>query len=487
MTEVETVHEVAVEPAMPVSVAPVGLWPDPRDRWRWARRFGTLLLGAALVAGIGAVQSARHGWPFYLHHGIGIPPGAHAGASIPAGSAPKEPSAAPRAPVMVASAEAARFGVRIEPVRRERTARTIRAVAVVVPDESRVSEVHTRFSGWIEALYVNKTGQSVRAGQALAAVFSKDLLAAQNELLALKKVPGTAPSSAIQEGARSRLRVLGMGEGQIAQLETRGQPARLIAVSAPRKGVVIRRNVAVGTAVDPSTELMTIADLSKIWVLAEVPERDVPDVPVGTTARLEFPAAGNTAPEARVTFVYPTLTEKTRTLRVRFELDNPKAQLKPGMYGNATFQTSSRETLTVSRDAVVDTGLERHVFVVAGDETYEPRAVEVGADLGDRVEIRSGLAENERVVASGVFLIDSESRLRASGGGAGHAGMKMDEPAGEHAQHGAAAKPAPKPNPPAGHADAPKPKATTSERAGDDMSGMPAGHDMSSMPGHAGH
>jgi Cu(I)/Ag(I) efflux system membrane fusion protein len=342
---------------------------------------------------------------------------------------------------MLASNRATEFGIRVEAVKSEPMARTLRAVAVIVPDESRVSEIHARVSGWLDQLYINKTGQTVRSGQALAAIFSPDLLAAQNELFAVKKGPLNNGTSPLLDGARSRLRVYGMTDAQIAALEAHGQPTRLVTIASPRQGVVIRRNVAVGTSIDPSTELMTVADLSKIWVLAEIPERDVPDVPQGTSAVLEFAAAGNARLNAKVAFVYPTLTERTRTLRVRFELDNQGERLKPGMYGNATFETGGRRSLTVPRDAVVDTGIEQHVFVVEKPEYYVPHRVEVGVELGDRVEIRSGLAENENVVASGVFLVDSESRLRASGGGA-MAGMKMDSD-GDKGQMPGMAMPAP--------------------------------------------
>jgi Cu(I)/Ag(I) efflux system membrane fusion protein len=390
-----------------------------------AGALGGLIVAATMALAL-RIQSARDGWPFSEHH-LKSPSGdAHSG-GIKMSPPAKPPGAALRTVVTLDPKKADEFGVRVEPVRRELAARTLRAVAVIVPDEGRVSEIHTRVAGWIEQLYVNKTGQTVRAGQALLAIFSPDLLAAQNELVALKKATATGSSGSMLAGARSKLGVLGMSRAQIEALESSAQPRRLVTVSSPRRGVVIQRNVAVGTAVDPSTQLMMIADLSRLWALAELPERDVPDVPIGSEARLDFPASGKSETESKVTFIYPTLTERTRTLRARFELDNPSGTLRPGMYGTATFQTSTREALTVARDAVVDTGLEQHVFVVEHPGHYVPRRVEVGALLGDRIEIRSGLKEGDSVVASGVFLIDSESRLRASGGGE-MAGMKMDGP-----------------------------------------------------------
>jgi Cu(I)/Ag(I) efflux system membrane fusion protein len=218
--------------------------------------------------------------------------------------------------------------------------------------------------------------------------------------------------------------------------------------------------VTVGTSVDPSTTLLTIADLSRVWVLAEVPEASIPGVRVGTVAQLDFPASGRPPFTARVDFVYPTLTERTRTLRVRLSAGNPGGTLRPGLYGTAVFEAAGQNVITVPRDAVVDTGLQQHVYVAAGG-MFEPRPVTVGVQLADRVEIRDGLEEGEQIVAAGVFLLDSESRLRATGGAGGHqhgtpaGGQQASPPPGTdpHAGHGqpspVAAPPAPDPH--AGH------------------------------------
>jgi len=171
--------------------------------------------------------------------------------------------------------------------------------------------------------------------------------------------------------------------------------------------------------VDPSTTLLTIADLTRVWVLAEVPEANIPGIRVGTPAQLDFPASGRQPFAGRVDFLYPTLTERTRTLRVRFSAANPHGGLRPGLYGTAAFESAGRPVITVPRDAVVDTGMQRHVFV-ATEDRFEPRAVTIGVQLADRVEVRSGLKAGERIVAAGVFLLDSESRLRATGGAGGH-------------------------------------------------------------------
>jgi membrane fusion protein, copper/silver efflux system len=296
----------------------------------------------------------------------------------------------------------------------------VRAVATVVPDESRISHVHTRVAGWVERLDVNTTGERVRAGQPLARIFSQELLSSQTEYLAARRnTAASAIASVVVASGRTRLTVLGMSPAEIDTIEQTGEPRRLVTVVAPHSGVVVNRGVTVGTSVDPSTTLLTIADLSRVWILAEVPEASIPVVRLGSIARLDFPASGRPLFSAHVAFLYPALTERTRTLRVRLSAANSDGVLRPGLYGTAVFESPGRQTITVPRDAVVDTGLQQHVFVAVGDH-FEPRSVALGAQLADRVEIRDGLRAGEQIVVAGVFLLDSESRLRATGGTGGH-------------------------------------------------------------------
>lgn len=387
-----------------------------KQQWR-ALSVGGAFVFVLTVATL-LIQHVRDGWPFSAHHNAGATSQTRP-TEVPqaAGSAPP---AHPRGPVELDPSRLAAIGVRLEQVKREAIARSLRAIATVVPDESRISHVHTRVSGWIEQLYVNTTGQSVRAGQPLAGIFSQELLSSQNEYLAARRVAGESPPSAVLQGARSRLKVLGVTEAEIRAIEVAGEARRLVTVTAPRGGVVVHRGISVGTAVDPSTELLTIADLSRVWVLAEIPEADIPYVLRDTPARLEFVASGRPSFEARVDFLYPTLTERTRTLRVRLVVENRDGSLRPGLYGEANFQVKPHDALTIPRDAIVDIGETQHVFVVEREGRFVPRTVKLGARLEDRVEVREGLSEGESIVASGVFLIDSESRLRASGGGTGH-------------------------------------------------------------------
>ena len=391
--------------------------PESRSRLRAATI--SAVCAAVVLATVLFWQDYRHGWPFSRHHDFGKPPVG------PTASAPKEgspASATARTTLSVDSARLEGIGVRFERAKVEPVAQPSRAVATVVADEGRISHVHTRFSGWLEQLYVNTTGQSVRAGQALAEVFSQDLYASQNEYLTLLRQVKSGLSSAALEAGRMRLELLGMTAAEIGQIERSGQARRLVTVVSPRSGIVLRRGVTLGTAIDPSTEIMTVADLSRVWALAEIPEGQAMGLMRGVMATLSFPASGRAAFPARVDFIYPTLTERTRTLRVRFVVPNADGRLRPGLYGTAEFAATQREALTVSRDAVVDTGESQHVFVRTLTGMLEPRTVKVGVRLAERIEVTQGLAPGDEVVAAGVFLIDSESRLRASGSAGGHAG-----------------------------------------------------------------
>jgi Cu(I)/Ag(I) efflux system membrane fusion protein len=276
----------------------------------------------------------------------------------------------------------------------------------------------------LEKLHVNTTGQPVRAGEPLAAIFSQELYSSQQEFVAALGRAGSGPPSAVLAAARTRLELLGVDRKQIERLEQTRQAQRLVTITAPRSGIVLNRGVSEGTSVDPSTELLTLADLSGVWVIAEVAEGDAAQLRVGAAATLSFPLAQSEPFAARVEFIYPTLTERTRTVRVRLPVENKTGVLRPGMYGSAGFKVAAREALTVARDAIVDTGNSQHVFVHTAQNLIEPRIVKIGSRLADRIEVIEGLSTGDHVVTDGVFLIDSESRLRASGttGHAGHGG-----------------------------------------------------------------
>ena len=384
-------------------------------RHRFAAPVAAVVVTAAVFTVAMWAQHSREAWPFAPRAQPAAPMDMPAAVST-AGSG----STSGRVPIDVTASMLQQLDIRLEEVTREALTEEVRAVATVVPDESRISHVHTRVSGWVEQLDVNTTGEMVRAGQPLARIFSQELFSSQTEYLAIRNTTSASGiTSVVVAGGRTRLTVLGMTPADIDAIEQSGEPKRLFTVAAPRSGVVVNRGVTVGTSVDPSTTLLTIADLSRVWILAEVPEANIPAVRVGTLAQLDFPASGRAPFSARIDFVYPTLTERTRTLRVRLSAANPDGGLRPGLYGTVAFESAGPQVITVPRDAVVDTGLQQHVFVAVGDR-FEPRVITLGVQLADRVEVRTGLDEGERIVAAGVFLLDSESRLRATGGAGGH-------------------------------------------------------------------
>lgn len=386
---------------------------------------------AALLVSAGIIQNARGEWPFERREDM---------------VTPSATSRVDRVPIEVSNRDMSRLGIRLVVARTEEVVSPVSTIATVSLDESRLSHVHTRVAGWVEQLHVNTTGEYVRAGQPVARIFSQELLSSQAEYLAARRFAASGLATSVVSSGRMRLRVLGMTDGQIRALERSGQPIRLITVTAPTSGVVVNRGVSVGTAVDPSTELLTLANMANIWVFAEVPETEIRAVRSGTSVKLDFPSVGLAAVPGRVEFVYPTLSERTRTLRVRISAPNWSGLLIPGLYGTATFNVSAGRGIVVPRSAVIDTGRQQHVFVARGG-MFEPRSVALGARIGDRVVVREGLTEGERVVASGTFLLDSESRLRATGGGGAHSHGSMPTenkqtpaPADEHAGHGTPAR-----------------------------------------------
>ena len=251
------------------------------------RRIGAPVASAAatavLITGAIWVQHARSGWPFAPRSEAVAP---LSGSAMP--SATATTSTHDRVPVDVNAATIQELGIRLEVVGRASLTQETRAVATVVSDESRISHVHARVAGWIEQLDVNTTGELVTAGQPLGRIFSQELLSSQTEYLAARRnTAASGISSAVIASGRTRLTVLGMAPDEIDDIEQSGEPRRLVTVVAPRSGVVVNRGVTVGTSVDPSTTLLTIADLSRVWVLAEAPEANIPGIRVGTLAHLE--------------------------------------------------------------------------------------------------------------------------------------------------------------------------------------------------------
>jgi membrane fusion protein, copper/silver efflux system len=309
----------------------------------------------------------------------------------------------------------------------------LRTVGFVTAAEGNVISVNTRFSGWIETLAVSETGQLVEKGQVLATIYSPDLVTAQQVFLnAVKwsdRRPGTPtpaptagpqpPTTDLERDARQRVELLGVATQDIDAIAQTGVPMRAVPVRAPVRGYVARKAVLRGVYVQPGSELFQLADLSTMWVLADVYESEIARVKVGQAATLSLAAWPGETFEGKVQFLYPALNTSSRTLQARIVLRNPGMKLRPGMYGDVTLVTGTTDAVFVPRDAVVDTGDLQYVFVAKGMGRFAPRRVRTGWSGDGKVAVLSGLAPGEQVVTTANFLLDSESRLRAAIDGGG--------------------------------------------------------------------
>ncbi|HMM35344.1 MAG TPA: efflux RND transporter periplasmic adaptor subunit [Thermoanaerobaculia bacterium] len=332
----------------------------------------------------------------------------------------------------------------------------IRTVGRVAYDERRVHHVHTRYEAYVEHVTADFTGKFVRKGEVLAHVYSPELFATQQELLlALRAVRTLGPSAdaSAREGAerlldatRQRLRLWEVAQKDIAALEARGEPIRSFPIYAPTSGYVTARMAFHGMKVMPADTLFDIVDLSSVWVLADVYESELSRVKVGQTGRMTLAYRPGRSWTGRVTYIYPSLDEKTRTAKVRLEFANPREELKPEMYADVVLESAPRTALKVPDDAVLDSGTRKVVFVAKGEGVLEPREVKVGEQGGGAWEILSGLSEGEEIALGASFLVDSESRLAAA-----LAGMR-DGATPATGPEGHVAAPAPPPSAPhAGH------------------------------------
>jgi membrane fusion protein, copper/silver efflux system len=307
------------------------------------------------------------------------------------------------------------IGVRTAIVGDGKTSQTLRVTAMVAPTEQGVAEVHVRSSGFVERLLVNQTGIAVGRGQALFAFYSPEIFQAESELLALYQWEGADKGATTAEGSRRKLELLGMSSKDIDEVLKTREPKRAIPIYAPQAGYVTKKGLVTGSYVTPEMALYEIQDLSQVYVVADVFQRDVNFVQKGTAGRFVPSRRPDEAIDVRVDLVYPTLNAEARTTRVRMQVKNPKGiTFRPGEYGSVEFATPARKALTVPRDAVVDTGLYTYVFVVQGEGTFSPRAVAVGDEQGEMLTILAGVSPGDRVVSGATFLIDSESRLQAS-------------------------------------------------------------------------
>ncbi|HEU4430124.1 MAG TPA: efflux RND transporter periplasmic adaptor subunit [Myxococcota bacterium] len=309
------------------------------------------------------------------------------------------------------------LGVRTVQIDVRPLVREIRTVGVLSADERRVRRIQSRVSGWVEELFVSFTGERVRAGQPILAVYSPELLASQREFLlslAAMDAPEHSPlRDTLLDSARSRLHLFEVSDAQIEELARTREPQRRVVLHSPIDGFVTLKSVLQGTYIEPEMELYTISDLTRVWVWAEVNEDEIPLVALGQRARIDLPAAPGER-EAEVAFLQPTLSTPTRTLRVRFDLDNADGALRPGMYATVRIARPLGDVLALPDEAVIDTGVRRIVFVEVAPGRFQPREVRLGRSGQSHYEVLEGLAAGERVVVSAQFLLDSESRLRSA-------------------------------------------------------------------------
>lgn len=319
-----------------------------------------------------------------------------------------------------------KLGVRTELVHRHKLDRSVRAAGRVEVDERRVFAIAPKFEGWVEKLYVNSTGQPVAAGQPLFDVYSPELVSAQREyavaingVAALKDAPESQASmKTLAESSLTRLRNWDIPDSEIRVLAAGADARRTLTLRSPVNGIVLEKKALQGMRFMPGEMLYQIADLSRVWVLADVFEQDLAMVRNGSRAEVSINAYPERKFEGRVTFVYPTLSAQTRTVPVRIELANPGGLLKPAMFADVVIGAEPNGArLAVPISAVIDSGTRRVVLVQTGEGRFESREVKLGARGNEYVEVLDGVREGENVVVSANFLIDSESNLKAALGG----------------------------------------------------------------------
>jgi len=340
--------------------------------------------------------------------------------------------------VYISPARQQLIGVRTAVVSRRPLDATLRTVGTIAYDETRVAQIHTKVTGWIDEVYVDFVGKAVRKGQPLFTIYSPELVATQNEyLLALRAQRQLGDSrfaetrdgaDALVAAARDRLQLWDISEAQIDELERTGRPRRTLTLYSPFDGVVLERNAFAGQYVSPEMSTFRIADLSTVWVHAQVFEYETRGVRVGQRAEIRFPYGQSTrALKGTIAFIYPEVDPMTRRVKVRIALRNAGFELKPETYVTVVIRAGLGAQLAVPREAVLDNGDRRYAIVARGQGYFEPRAVEIGQPVDDFFPVLDGLAEGERVVTSAQFLIDSETNLQAA-----MQAMSMTMPGMEH-------------------------------------------------------
>jgi RND family efflux transporter MFP subunit len=306
------------------------------------------------------------------------------------------------------------MGIRTATVKRGPLRRTIRAVGVIAYNETTTSQVTTKFKGWIEKLHANATGQLVMRGDPLFEIYSPDLYSAQTEYALAMAASNSPGSDQVRASALNKLKFFDISDKQIAELERTRQPRKTMEIVAPQDGFIVEKNAVEGQMADAGMKLYGLADLGLVWAMADIYEQDLAYVKLGQEAVMRLSYLPDREFRGRVTYIYPSVDEKSRTVRVRMEFHNPGYFLKPGMYATVRIVSELDPAAILAPDmAILRSGEKCTVFVALEGGKFEPRAVTLGPQgENDEYQILSGLEEGERIVTSGQFMLDSESQLR---------------------------------------------------------------------------
>ena len=347
-------------------------------------------------------------------------PSADATRAVPAGQGSTN---VPRGEITIDPQRQQLIGVRLAPAVREPMAATVRTTGIVRYDETRLADVNVKLDGWIRDLHVDYTGQFVKQGQPLFTLYSPDLLTTQQEyLLALRtreQVAGSAVADAreyadrVVDAARERLRRWDLTQEDITALDESRRAPDVITFRSPVSGFVLEKSVLRGMHITPGQTLYKIADLSSVWIEADVYEREMTLAHVGQHATVTLDAYPGESFDGRAIYIFPFVEETSRTVKVRFQFVNSRGRLRPGMFANVELKGTSGMALSVPVNALLDSGTDQVVFVAQGEGRFAPRSVKVGRRFAERVEIVAGLEEGDQVATGATFFLDSESQLRA--------------------------------------------------------------------------
>jgi Cu(I)/Ag(I) efflux system membrane fusion protein/cobalt-zinc-cadmium efflux system membrane fusion protein len=316
--------------------------------------------------------------------------------------------------IKVNGATIQKMGIRVETIKVGKLTRIVRALGQIEFDEPKVSKINMKFNGWIEELWVNETGQFINKGDPLFSVYSPELVASEEEYLSILKKKMTGPHSKhLLKSSKQKLIQFDVPKSFIKNIEKTGKVSRTTIVRAPRSGYVVHKSAFVGTEFKKGANLFTLANLDALWIIADVFERDAPWVKKGQTASIEMDYMPGSLKEAKVDYIYPVLNRKNRTIKIRLILPNPNVILKPGMFATVRIHSKPVEdSVLVPTEAVIHSGERNIAFIYKGDGLFEPRELKLGVKGDQKYQVLTGLESGDKVVTSGQFLLDSESRLK---------------------------------------------------------------------------